>query len=205
MSPRPRHRVRELRTALGQLKHPPEFRVPPPFLDPAQADWAATLLAEVEAAKTLAEQAVDTPDTPATPDGAGTDALLGAALGIWRALRKLDQGAGPLSAVELRQVRRQVHASRQALADDGLEIQEHDGAPFDSGLSLEVLVFEEQPGLTREVVLETVRPSIYFRGERIQMGQVIVGRPAPEDASPAPEDVGTATDHAGDQGGHGSA
>lgn len=200
MSPHASRRVRELRTAFGQLKHPPEFRVPPPFLDPAQADWAATVLAEVEAAEALAEQAARTPDTP---DGAGSDALLGAALGIWRALRKLDQGAGPLSAAELRQVRRQVHASRQALADDGLEIQEHDGAPFDSGLSLEVLVFEEQPGLTREVVLETVRPSVYFRGERIQMGQVIVGRPAPEDAPPV-------TDHAGDpdandQGGHGSA
>ncbi|WP_245685521.1 hypothetical protein [Streptomyces yerevanensis] len=205
MSSHASRRVRELRTALGQLKHPPEFRVPPPFLDPAQADWAASVLAEVEAAETLAEQAAG---TPGIPDGAGSDALLGAALGIWRALRKLDQGAGPLSAAELRQVRRQVHASRQALADDGLEIQEHDGAPFDSGLSLEVLVFEEQPGLTREVVLETVRPSVYFRGERIQMGQVIVGRPAPEDALPVTDHAGD--HHAGDpdandQGGHGSA
>ena len=74
-------------------------------------------------------------------------------------------------------MRRQVHASRQALADDGLEIQEHDGMPFDSGQSLEALVFQDEPGLDREVVLETVRPSVYFRGERIQMGQVIVGRP----------------------------
>lgn len=120
-------------------------------------------------------------------------------------------------------MRRQIHASRQALADDGLEIQDHDGAPFDSGLSLEVLVFEEQPGLTREVVLETVRPSVYFRGERIQMGQVIVGRPASEDtASPdtppgdappgdtPPGTVPAGDQHpgdrsAGDQGGHGSA
>ncbi|MFE5812058.1 hypothetical protein [Streptomyces sp. NPDC056479] len=164
---------RRVRAALGQLRHPPEFRVPRPLLEPAQAEWAAAVLADVEAAEALAEQA-------RTPQGAGTDALLGAAVGLWRALRKLDQQGGALSAADLRQVRRQVNASRQALADDGLEIQEHDGSPFDSGQSLEVLVFQDEPELDREVVLETVRPSVYFRGERIQMGQVIVGRPAPE-------------------------
>ncbi|MFC5212758.1 hypothetical protein [Streptomyces coerulescens] len=172
MRSRVHRRVREVRAALGQLRHPPEFRVPRPLLEPAQAEWAAAVLAEVEAAEALAEQA-------RTLRGAGTDALLGAAVGIWRALRKLDQGTGPLSAADLRQVRRQVHASRQALADDGLRIQEHDGQPFDSGQSLEVLVFQDEPELDREVVLETVRPSVYFRGERIQMGQVIVGRPGP--------------------------
>ncbi|MGW6907188.1 hypothetical protein [Streptomyces sp. NPDC054940] len=163
----------QVRDALRQLRHPPEFRIARPPLEPAHVEWAAAVLAEVEAAEALAERA-------RTPEGAGTDALLGAAVGIWRALRKLDQGTGPLSAADLRQVRRQVHASRQALLDDGLEIQEHDGMPFDSGQSLEALVFQDEPGLDRETVLETVRPSVYFRGERIQMGQVVVGRPAPE-------------------------
>ncbi len=171
MTSRGRRRVHGVRAALRQLRHPPEFRVPRPLLTPAQADWAATVLAEAEAAEALAKR-----------PGAGTDALLGAAIGLWRALRKLDKGSGPLSAADLRQVRRQVHASRQALADDGLEIQEHDGMPFDSGQSLEALVIQDEPGLDRETVLETVRPTVYFRGERIQMGQVIVGRPVP----PAP-------------------
>lgn len=183
MTPQARRQVRD---RLRQLRQPPEFRVPPPFLDPAQAEWLAAVLAEAEAAEALADPA-------RTPDGTG--ALLGAAVGIWRALRKLDQGGGPLSAADLRQVRRQVQASRQALADDGLEIQDHDGMAFDSGLSLEVLLFQKEPGLTREVVLETVRPSVYLHGERIQMGQVIVGRPVPEQ-NPGPVN---------DQGDHGHA
>jgi hypothetical protein len=185
-----------VRAALGQWRQPPEFRVPPPQLDPAQAAWVAGVLAEVEAAEALADRALaeaaatsETAETAGTTEtaeqadtaatGAGSGALVGAATGLWRALRKLDQDAGSLSAADLRQVRIQVRASRQALADDGLEIQEHDGEPFDSGLSLEVLVFQEEPELTREVVLETVRPTVYFRGRRIQMGQVIVGRPVP--------------------------
>ncbi|WBB64072.1 hypothetical protein O7599_16820 [Streptomyces sp. WMMC500] len=176
-----------VRAALGQWRQPPEFRVPPPPLDPAQRAWVAEVLAEVEAAEALAASAADAagpapgagPDAGSGtgPEAAGSGALVGAATGIWRALRKLDQGVGSLSPADLRQVRLQVRASRQALADDGLEIQEHDGEPFDSGLSLEALVFQDDPELTREVVLETVRPSVYFRGRRIQMGQVIVGRP----------------------------
>ncbi|MFF0725618.1 hypothetical protein [Streptomyces sp. NPDC004134] len=203
MTQHARHRARgRLGAALGQWRQPPEFRVPPPQLDPAQAAWVAEVLAEVEAAEALAVAAVEASSADAATDTAGTDtagtgtagaagatsagagagagALVGAATGIWRALRKLDQDAGKLSPADLRQVRLQVRASRQALADDGLEIQEHDGEPFDTGLSLEALVFQENPELTREVVLETVRPSVYFRGRRIQMGQVIVGRP-PQD------------------------
>ncbi|AKH84008.1 hypothetical protein AA958_19565 [Streptomyces sp. CNQ-509] len=201
MTQHARHRARgRLGAALGQWRQPPEFRVPPPQLDPAQTAWVAEVLAEVEAAEALAAAASSADagtDTDAGTDaagtgtagaagpaatgaGAGAGALVGAATGIWRALRKLDQDAGTLSPADLRQVRLQVRASRQALAEDGLEIQEHDGEPFDTGLSLEALVFQEDPELTREVVLETVRPSVYFRGRRIQMGQVIVGRP-PQD------------------------
>lgn len=197
MTQHARHRAGgRLGAALGQWRQPPEFRVPPPLLDPAQAAWVADVLEEVEAAEALAAaaaaQSADTagaegPAAIGTGGTARTDAadaeppgsgaLVGAATGIWRALRKLDQGPGSLSPADLRQIRLQVRASRQALADDGLEIQEHDGEPFDSGLSLEALVFQDDAELTREVVLETVRPSVYFRGRRIQMGQVIVGRP----------------------------
>ncbi|MHA4817604.1 hypothetical protein ACXZ65_24960 [Streptomyces aculeolatus] len=198
MTQHARHRARgRLGAALGQWRQPPEFRVPPPLLDPAQAAWVADVLEEVEAAEALAAAAAaaQSADTAGTAGAAGigtggtarTDAadaeppgsgaLVGAATGIWRALRKLDQGPASLSPADLRQIRLQVRASRQALADDGLEIQEHDGEPFDSGLSLEALVFQDDAELTREVVLETVRPSVYFRGRRIQMGQVIVGRP----------------------------
>ncbi|WP_243740779.1 hypothetical protein [Streptomyces sp. 8K308] len=185
-------RTRRLREALAQLRHPPEFRVPRPLLSPVQADLVAEVLAEVETAG-IADAGPE--------DDARAGRLAGAATGIWRALRKLDHGADTLSAADLRQVRRQVIASRQALADDGLEIQEHDGEPFDSGLSLEVLVFQEDPDLTGEVVLETVRPSVYFRGERIQMGQVIVGTPA----GTAPAGTAPAGTTRSDQEGLGSA
>ena len=57
-------------------------------------------------------------------------------------------------------------------------MQDHDRIPFGSGIALEVLLFQDEPDLDVERVVETVRPSIYLTGRRIQMGQVIVGRPA---------------------------
>ncbi|SOD64263.1 hypothetical protein SAMN06297387_115123 [Streptomyces zhaozhouensis] len=197
MAPTPRRRLRAL---VGQLRHPREFRVPPPALDPDQAAWATALLDEIAALAERATAAAEDGGPDAEDAGTGepdaapdTEALLRAALGLWRAERKLEQEADALTGADLRQVRRQVNAIRQALVDDGLEIQEHEGMPFDSGHSLEVLVFQEEPGLTRETVLETVRPTIHFRGRRIQMGQVIVGRPVRE---PAPEPADTASDTA---------
>ncbi|GGX07018.1 hypothetical protein [Streptomyces lomondensis] len=168
-------RTGRVRASLGQLRHPPEFRVPPPFLDTGQAAWVTAVLDDVRTATAA------TTEEPAADGAQGADAstLLAAATGLWRAQRKLNQRAGDLPAADLRQVRRYLQTGRQALADGGLEIQEHDGDPFDPGQSLEVLAFQDEPGLTREVVLETLRPSVYYRGERIQMGQVVVGRPAP--------------------------
>lgn len=159
--------LRELSGTLGQLRYPPEFRVPRPLLAPAQVSWAAGVLAGIDA------------EPPPGSAGTSVEALLGVVAGVWRAGRRLDRG-DVLSPADVRQVRRQVQVIRQALADDGLEIQDHDGLPFDSGMSLVVLFFEEVPGLTEEVVRETVQPSVYLRGERVQMGQVIVGRPPAE-------------------------
>lgn len=184
MSPSP---LRTLRARLGQLSHPPEFRIPRPRLTAAQSDWLTAVLAEAEAESEAGVTAhADTAAEDHAQAGAGApdaDVLLRAATGIWRALRKLEQRGAELSAADARQVRRHIQASRQSLAEDGLEIQEHDGAPYDPHQSLEALVFQDSPGLTRETVLETVRPSVYFRGRRIQTGQVIVGRPGPEDAT----------------------
>jgi hypothetical protein len=78
---------------------------------------------------------------------------------------------------EMRHLVRNVETIWDRLSEIGLEIQDHTGQPFDSGQSLEVLAFQPTPGVQRETVAETVRPTIYFMGRRILMGQVIVATP----------------------------
>ena len=63
------------------------------------------------------------------------------------------------------------------LSQEGIEIVEHTHKPFDPGMSIKVLAYQETPGLERETIIETIKPTIYNKDDRIQMGEVIVGTP----------------------------
>lgn len=147
-----------IRAELRQRRHHPEFRIAPS--DPG---LFTRLLA-------------------AARDPADPGPLALAATNLWRAQRRLAQPGG--DPAQARQSGRYLQRCRDALVDAGLVVRDHDGEQFHSGRSLEVLVFSDDPALTTETVIETVRPSIFLHDQRIQMGQVIVGCPAQPDATP---------------------
>jgi hypothetical protein len=74
-------------------------------------------------------------------------------------------------------VARHVDRLWESLEQAGVKIQDHINQPFDSGQSLEVLAFQPSSGVKREIVIETIRPTVYLQHYRIQTGQVIVGTP----------------------------
>ena len=95
----------------------------------------------------------------------------------WKLRQKMfDQTTGEPKD-DLRHLARHVQVIWERLSELGLQIQDHTGNAFDSGQSLEVLAFQPTRGISRETVIETVRPTVYFGGKRILMGQVIVGTP----------------------------
>lgn len=92
------------------------------------------------------------------------------AVAVWRLSRRAGAaGEG---------VHRHVRAVTEALADAGVQARSYCGAAFDAGLALRVIAFQPTPGLTREEVMETIRPSVYVRGSLVMLGEVIVGIPA---------------------------
>ena len=179
MNPRPtRNRwVRWCR----QWKHPREFRVAPERLSADQCERIADHLAVLDAAladlSAAREAAASTASATTPVDEFDTSRLAEAATGVWKAERKLERQDDAAAKIS-RQIGRGVRTARRALQEGiELKVQDHDGDDFDPGLSLKVLSFEDDPALTREVVLETFLPSVYFRGRLIQMGEVVVGRP----------------------------
>lgn len=133
-----------------------------------------------------ASGADDQPELP-SPDGSlDAKALADAATNLWRAQRRLTR-QGEAASSRSRQTGRYLRSCREALDEAGLLVQEHEGDPFHTGRSLEALTFQDDPSLTAETVLETIRPTIYLHGRRIQMGQVIVGCPPTPEAAPEPE------------------
>ena len=124
-------------------------------------------------------EAITKRDTDASPVEIAISPAVFSDLGCaaWKLRQKLLDPDTREPKEDLRHLARHVEVIWEWLVDLGLEIQDHTGNPFDSGQSLEVLAFQPAEGITREVVVETVRPTIYFRGRRLLMGQVIVGTP----------------------------
>jgi len=149
------------REELRQRRYHRAFRIAAPMWD--------------ELARERLRQLLATADTPA---GAPVDkrALADAVTNVWRAERKLRRAPDGQGAAT-RQARRYLTQSRDALAAAELVVQEHDGDVLHPGRSLDVLAYQDDPTVSEEVVTETVRPTVYFQNRRIQLGQVIVGRP----------------------------
>lgn len=145
----------------AQRRHHPQFRIAEPAWTAAERARLTTLV-----------------DDLTVPSGIGAALgegdLASAATSLWRARRRV---ARLTDEREAKRIGRFLQTSQEEFDRAGVVIQDHDGTEYDSGLSLEVLMFRDDPALAREVVVETVRPSIYLLGKRIQMGQVIVGGP----------------------------
>ena len=101
----------------------------------------------------------------------------------WKLYEKMFDRQTGEAHTEFRQLARHVTTIRERLGELGLQIQDHTGKPFDSGQSLEVLAFQPTDGIAEEAVVETVRPTLYFRERRILKGQVIVGTPVKNEGS----------------------
>jgi hypothetical protein len=162
--------------SLRQLNYPKEFRIPPPA-------WPAEVLRVFEQ---LAQSAPEREQAPAATDNLASSkewTRLAAELGtqLWRLRLKMLAPGATQPIEEMRRVYRHVEPAWDALHQFGVEVKDHTGDLYDTGMALDVLAFQPTPGTVREKILETVKPSVYYMGKCIQMGQVIVAAP------PAPE------------------
>ncbi len=103
---------------------------------------------------------------------------------VWRIQRRLSD-IGDLPA-ELRRVSRDVESTWDALTQRGVEIKDHTGRDYDGGMALRVITSQPVAGLARQQIIETLKPTIYYRDKIIQMGEVILGVPEETETSKPP-------------------
>lgn len=156
---------------LSQMRHPEPFRIGP-------AAWPPELQAALEK---LAR-----PSAPGTEGESGLLGLLAKlATELFRSRKRmLKPGSSSEPLEEMRRPWRHVDAMWDLLHQAEFEVQDHDGKRFEAGLELTVIAFQPTAGLQRETILETIRPSIYHKGQMIQRGEVVVGKPE-DPAAPA--------------------
>ncbi len=105
------------------------------------------------------------------------------ATNIWKAKCRMLDGASGEVREEMKRVYRHVESALETLTEIGVELKDHTGSAFDYGLPLKVVTTQETPGITRETVVETLRPTVYWQKQIIQMGEVVVGTPPPSSPS----------------------
>jgi hypothetical protein len=155
-----------------QLLYPKEFRIAPlawPDDLVSSLERLARSPAPVETAASGQEDAASLKERVRMLADVGT--------GLWRLRQKMVRPGTSEPLDDMRRAYRHLESVWDTLAQSGLEIQDHTDTLFDSGLSLKVIAFQPTPGLGREMVIETIKPTIYYKGQSIQMGEVIVGTP----------------------------
>lgn len=110
-------------------------------------------------------------------------ALAEIATQAWRARSKMIDSASGEAREEMKRVFRHIEAILEKLREVGLELKDHTGDVFDYGLPLKVVATQPQPGIARENVIETIKPTIYWQDRIVQMGEVVIATPEP--SSPA--------------------
>jgi hypothetical protein len=99
------------------------------------------------------------------------------ATGLWRLRRRLLDPVTNGPQEEMRRHLRDLDALCGRLQEEEVEIQDHTGALYDPSMSLRVAAFQMTTGLEQDRIVETLKPTVYWRQQRIQTGEVIVGIP----------------------------
>jgi len=106
-----------------------------------------------------------------------TGSLAGLATQVWRARNRIIDPETGEPREEMRRIYRHIEGAFESFTQMGLTINDWSKQPYDAGLPVKVLTFQPTPDLQRDTVLEAVRPTVIWKDQVLQMGEVIVGIP----------------------------
>jgi hypothetical protein len=156
-----------LKTKLRQLWFPAAFRLPEPEFTKEQLDLLEELIQLIH--PTLSQQEKTAGDERLSM----AHFLVDLGTGIWRIRRKIE-GLTRMPK-EIKDALYSLESTWASMSEGGVEIVDHIGT-IPSKNEAKVVEVRDIPNLTRDQVVETIKPTIVFRGEVIQLGEVVMGR-----------------------------
>ena len=94
---------------------------------------------------------------------------------VWRLQKRSSAEIEPPEKVQ--RISRDIESACDILLQGNVEIKDHTGQIYNDGLRLRVLSFQPMPGLIRDQIIDTIKPTIFYNSKMIRMGEVIVGTP----------------------------
>ncbi len=128
--------------------------------------------------------------------------LVDMATNAWRLrVRMVDPETGE-PREENRKLYRFVEGLFRALTEADIQVVDKTGKPYDNGMSEKVINFEQTPGLSKDEIIETIRPTIRWKEQILYHGEIIVGIPVvktePEESADGVEQSTRPEDNAQD-------
>jgi hypothetical protein len=104
-------------------------------------------------------------------------ALITIATNAWRSkVKMLDKHSGEVRE-DMKRVDRHVEAILRSLQEIGFEIKDHTGDAYDDGQPMRVIACQSTPSLSKKCVLETLLPTVFFNGQIVQNGEIVLATP----------------------------
>jgi hypothetical protein len=99
------------------------------------------------------------------------------ATSTWKAKTRLERASLAMIQGDMKRLAGDIDRIWQALMEMGIEIDDHKDKAFDYGSLLKVVTTQPMPGITKEKVIETFKPTVYWQKKIIQIGEVEIATP----------------------------
>lgn len=166
--------------AIRQAKQPKEFRIPVIDHDLAIEENKRNLQLIFDNLESINKKQVKGRTPPPIKSDWGLEILRLLAevtTGVWRSRQRMLTPGSQEPREEMRRAFRPLQATLDSLQQAGIEIVDRINQKYVTGLVERVIATEPTPGLVSEMIIETIKPSIYYHGQLLQQGEVIVGVP----------------------------
>ncbi len=168
-----------MRNYFRQLKYPSEFRIDPAKLSEEDIEGLYGLLNELPNALNKEGSRINE-DTEVQDNSKQLLQLVAdLATVFWRMQQKIDQlkSADKIEDDNYRRFLRYYNNAQDILRNNDFEISDHTNESHTGGEAYKVVAYQPEEDFTEEKVIETIKPTIYFKDKISQRGEVIVGQP----------------------------
>ena len=163
--------LRSILESLRQLRYPSPLRIDP-------ASWNDSRDEELkEALQQLHAASGDSAVLGNTEMDQMVRILADIGTGLWRLKQRMLKPGTTRPLDEMSRAYRHLESTWDVLVSAGIEVIDHTDTPFEIGMQVKVLAFEPQQGISRDRIMETIKPSVYYRNQLVQMGDVFVATP----------------------------